>query len=101
MSLGLDPQLAVAVAATQVIGFRASMGTRSLDPARALPLVEEGAMAKLTIEASLHHDAHFAKYTLACLDASAVDPEMTDLYIACAEHLAAWWRRQPSDGFFD
>jgi hypothetical protein len=101
MSLELDPQLAVAVAASQVIGFRVSMGARSLDPARPLPRVRDDAMANLMIEASLHHDAHFVKYTLACLKAASVDPEMADLYVAAAEHLAAWWRRQPGDGFFD
>jgi hypothetical protein len=100
MSLGLDPQLAVSVAASQVIGFRASMGERSLNPASPLPFLADDTMTRLIIEASHHHDAHFVKYTLACLDASSADPEMADLYVAAAERLAVWWRRQPDDGFF-
>jgi hypothetical protein len=101
MSLDLEPQLAVAVAASQVIGFRASMGQRSLHPASPLPPVADDAMARLITEASRHHDAHFVKYTLACLDAISTDPEMAHLYVAAAERLAAWWRLQPGDGFFD
>jgi hypothetical protein len=101
MSLDLDPRLAVAVAASQVIGFRASMGERSLNRALPPPPVEDDAMARLTVEASRHHDAHFVKYTLAYLDAISADPEMAHLYVAAAERLAAWWRRQPGDGFFD
>jgi hypothetical protein len=77
------------------------MGTRSLDPAQAIPVMEDGAMTTLTIEASRHHDADFVKYTLACLGPASLDPEMADLYVASAAHLVAWWRRQPSDGFFD
>ena len=41
--------------------------------------------------ASAHHDAHYVKYTLACLDASADDPDAGNLYVAAAAYLAAWW----------
>jgi len=37
LSIGLDPRTAVAVAGTEVIGFRASMGSRALDPAMPIP----------------------------------------------------------------
>lgn len=41
--------------------------------------------------ASLHHDAHRVKYTLACLDAAACDPAAARLYLAAAAHLNSWW----------
>ena len=48
---------------------------------------------------SLHHDAHLVKYTLACLDAAADDPDQRRLYLASAAYLSAWWAAQPPDGF--
>jgi hypothetical protein len=101
MSLELDPRSAVAIAASLVVGFRASMGTKVLDPDLRSPPVGEGVEAELISGALLHHDAHLVKYTLACLDAAAIDPDMSALYVAATSRLAAWWRRQPSDGFFD
>jgi hypothetical protein len=101
MSLPLDPRSAVVIAASLVVGFRASMGTTVLNPDLPVPAVEGGVKAELIAEALLHHDAHLVKYTLACLDAAVVDPDMSALYAAAAWRLAAWWRRQPGDGFFD
>jgi hypothetical protein len=46
----------------------------------------------LATRASLHHDAHLVKYTLACLDASRADPAAGPLYVAAAAYLSAWWR---------
>ena len=39
-------------------------------------------------------DAHLAKWTLACLDASRADPETAALFGAAAAHLGAWWPHQ-------
>jgi len=50
-----------------------------------------GTAALLATAASGHHDAHRVKYTLACLDAAACDPEATPLYLAAAAYLNAWW----------
>jgi len=91
-----DSPAAVAVAATYVLGFRATLGTVALDPAAALPppppLATPGArITQLATAAALHRDAHFAKYVLACFDASARDPSATALYLAAAERLASYW----------
>lgn len=120
-----DPRRAVAVAATWVLGFRATLGTRRLDqhevPARpegavdpatfldAGPAAAAGAMwhadadaepalvRHLVTYAALHGDAHLAKYTLACLDAARDDPGARRLYLAAAAHLAGWWRTRGAD----
>jgi hypothetical protein len=57
------------------------------DPSRAASL--------LATAASINHDAHRVKYTLACLDAAACDPAATRLYLAAAAHLNAWWNAHP------
>jgi hypothetical protein len=100
MHLDLDPVLAVSVAASQVMGFRASMGTRVLE--RLQPLPNLGALDRplLASRASRHFDAHLVKYTLACFDAADRDPEMAQLYLTAAMYLADWWEDQPDDGFF-
>lgn len=41
--------------------------------------------------AARHHDAHFAKYTLACFDAADADPAERPLYLAAAAFLAGHW----------
>jgi hypothetical protein len=41
--------------------------------------------------AARHHDAHFAKYTLACFDAADTDPDERPLYLAAAAFLAGHW----------
>jgi hypothetical protein len=56
-------------------------------------------VATLATAASHHHDAHLVKYTLACIDAAASDPEQRRLYLAAAASLSGWWAQQPSDGF--
>ncbi|MBV9254648.1 MAG: hypothetical protein JO054_10480 [Actinobacteria bacterium] len=45
----------------------------------------------LATAASRNHDAHRVKYTLACIDAAAADPEATPLYLAAAAYLNDWW----------
>jgi len=114
-----SPADAVAVAATWVLGFRATLGGVDVAP-RWVPapdavvptdeLLEHGpASAASTIwhapptavpelvrtvvaTAAVHEDAHLAKYALACLDATRDDPGAGRLYLAAAAYLAAWWR---------
>lgn len=114
------PGDAVAVAATYVLGFRATLGRVRLDPAWSPPAprdpsaldglagtpAEAAATAwhapadrqpalieALATRASLHHDAHLVKYTLACLDARRADAEAGPLYLGAAAYLSAWWRQ--------
>jgi hypothetical protein len=49
----------------------------------------------LATAASINHDAHRVKYTLACLDAAASDPTAARLHLAAAAHLNAWWHANP------
>ncbi|HET6951348.1 MAG TPA: hypothetical protein VFI47_13285 [Acidimicrobiales bacterium] len=83
---------AVQVAATYVVGFRAAEGTVALDPTAGVDPAADP--ADLASYAAAHEDAHLAKYTLACFDAAAQDPEMRHLYLAAATRLAAWWRAE-------
>lgn len=118
-----DPARAIAVAATHVVGFRATMGRRPLlsqppddqpamtwrDALRAEPDVAAAAVwhatdtalphvaTELASRASMHRDAHYVKYTLACLDAAAYDPSHRRLYLAAAAALGGWWAQQPTD----
>jgi hypothetical protein len=112
----LDARTALAVASTYVVGFRAAFAQRPLvetpppdpeielahaidagpdiaaaaawnAPTPAIPRV----VTELVTRAAVHHDAHYAKYTLACLDAAASDPSHTRLYLAAAAKLAGVW----------
>ena len=115
------PDVALAVAATYVVGFRAALAEHPLEPVFALadphlPLGEAieagpdpaaaaawhapaGTTADLVTElvtrAATHHDAHFVKYTLACLDAAADDPAHRRLFLAAAARLAGVWAQSP------
>jgi len=120
---GVDVPRATAVAATYVVGFRAALGQRALDPnwipmavpqtdfaeARAdgpepaaafvwhTPDAELPAIvADLAGYASAHHDAHLVKYTLACFDAGAIDPSYRRLYLSAAASLSGWWAQHPN-----
>ena len=106
---GADPDLAVAVAATYVLGFRAMKGRVRLSsdwkPAPntaasrmwSAPADETEAMvAALVANGAAHPDAHLAKYTLACLDATEADPDAGRLFLAAAAHLHEWWSRVPA-----
>ena len=112
-----DPSVAVAVAATYVVGFRAALARNPLEPAwtpsvpgvdlaTALEHEPEHAAAAvwhapadqvgtittlLATRASVHHDAHLVKYTLACLDAADWDKEHARLYLSAAAALHSWW----------
>jgi hypothetical protein len=109
---GADPDLTVAVAATYVLGFRSTQGRVRLDDAwapepgtaagrawAATPDERAEVTQELATYGALHEDAHVAKYTLACFDAAAADPEAAPLFLAAAAHLHDWWRhRDPTTG---
>jgi hypothetical protein len=108
---------ALAIAATYVVGFRFSLARMPLVPeftaedpgiplAEALTGTPASAAAaawhlpearwpelvgELATRASVHHDAHLVKYTLACLDAAAADPSHRRLYLAASASLVGWW----------
>src|SRR6185503_8434758 len=112
-----DPSAALAVAATYVVGFRAALAQHPLeatfapeapsldllealdeDPPTAAAAVwhlDDGAVPDAVTEivsrATAHPDAHFVKYTLACLDAAAWDRSHTRLYLGAAASLAGFW----------
>jgi len=115
----VEPPVALAVAATHVLGFRAALATGPLDPAHtpvgpalddlgealdegreaaaatvwhASPAAVDAIVATLATNAAGHEDAHLVKYTLACFDAAAADPGRARLFLAAAASLAAWWR---------
>jgi hypothetical protein len=112
----------VAVATTYVVGFRAALGQRALrvdfepergpttDVVEAIELGPDEAAAavwsaperdtaeivhELASRAAVHHDAHLAKYTLACFDAARHDPDRRRLYLAAAASLSSWWAAHP------
>ncbi len=112
------PDRAVAVAATYVLGFRSTLGAVTLEtawtpepvagldvetfvaagPQAAASAVWHaddadygGLIRRLATNAAHHHDAHLAKYTLACIDASRDDPAAGRLFMAAAAHLAGVW----------
>lgn len=114
-----DPSVALAVAATYVVGFRRSLARRPLVPtepddagldlrsaldtdrataAAAVWHVADDDRPDLVVDlaarASAHHDAHYVKYTLTCLDAAADDPEHARLFLAAAGGLAGWWAKR-------
>jgi hypothetical protein len=115
----IDPRIALAVAGTYVVGFRSLLAERPLvpefphaDPGLALAdafaagpdaaaaavwhrlgrdLDHRIVVGELTTRASIQRDAHLVKYTLACLDAAAEDPEHTRLFLSAAASLVGWW----------
>ncbi len=119
-----DPARALAIAATQLIGFRAALSTRPLLPRFEQPdpgvdLASELALGRecepdraasaawhtpasmrrtlidtLVANAATAHDAHLVKYTLASLDAAADDPGSASLHLAAAAKLAAVWAQR-------
>lgn len=117
--LASDPQRAIDVAATYVLGYRATQSSGPIDPnwepdppsrfvdevthldppaaaATAWHATSSGRVnitQRLVDHAAPHHDAHLAKYTFACLDAAAQDPANERLFLAAAAFLGAWWRQ--------
>ncbi len=100
MGLGLPDRQAVAIAASQVVGFRVSMSTERLDPGAPVPELPRSDARSLATAAALHFDAHLVKYTLASFEAVAADPEMGHLYLSAAAYLGSLWAAEPDDGFF-
>lgn len=101
-----DRRAAIRVAATHVLGFRATLGRVALDPNGAPPplVAPEGTAAlrsALAANAVAHADAHLAKYTLGCFDAADRDPEAAPLFLAAAVRLRDWWEENPNAGFGD
>ena len=117
--LASDAQRAIDVAATYVLGYRATQSSGPIDPSwepspprrfvaevtrldpsaaaatawHAKPDMRAHIIQQLIDHAAPHHDAHLAKYTLACLDAATQDPANERLFLAAAAYLAAWWRQ--------
>jgi hypothetical protein len=86
----VDPDRALAIAATGVLAIRAALGDGQLDEIDVsdLPPVDRETLAT---DAATRHDAHVVKYTLACLDAASDDPDFAPLYLNAAARLLAWW----------
>ncbi|MGI9602775.1 MAG: hypothetical protein ACR2QE_12880 [Acidimicrobiales bacterium] len=114
-----DPTLALDAALTEWCGFRMAHGagpSTDYDPpaanARWPEAIDDGAdqagaaawhhpavaevESALIDNAACSHDAHLVKYTVACLDAAALDPDHQRLYLAGAAFLAGWWRQAPA-----
>lgn len=87
-----DPRRIVRIAATHVAAFRASLSTGPISPSTPAPAAS---VTSLATHAAIHPDAHLAKYTVACLEASRYDPEMASTYLAAAAHLSGWWIDHP------
>lgn len=93
---GVEERTAIAVAATFVAGFRAGLGAVELGELGDDDAVAAGGrsgidVVHLATNAALHEDAHLVKYTLACIHAAHDDPAWSDVYLAGAAYLAAWW----------
>ncbi len=113
-----DVTRVVRIAATYVLGFRATLGSTLLrgpyiaerradnavlqgDPAEAAAVVIHAKddqwrsiRAQLIERAAAHADAHLAKYTMACFIAADRDQTESSLYRAAAAYLGAWWDRR-------
>lgn len=117
-----DKAMAVRIAATHVLGFRATIGKgtiRNEPPPRpksdeitnVAPIEAAGAVyhasenriraikTSLASRAAAHRDAHLAKYTLACFDAAVRDQGAGRLFLAAAAYLGAWWDQNPDASF--
>ncbi len=99
-----DPSRAIAVAATFVLGFRATLGKVRLDPewqpssehpSASIWHASEAEYKSLATEVltagAIHPDAHLAKYVLACHQAALDDPEAARLFSSAAAYLVDWW----------
>jgi hypothetical protein len=88
----LDPTTAVSVAGTFVVGFRAAHGVEELGPLGDADGEPEGPDLTAALRAaSVHPDAHLAKYVLACAHAAEEDPAWRGTYHRAAAHLVGWW----------
>lgn len=92
---GPDPAAAIYVAAAYLAAHWAGLGQGQVDLSFVPGDPGPAAVTRLATAASLNHDAHRVKYTLACIDAAATDPAGRSLYLAAATHLNAWWDARP------
>lgn len=93
-----DPGRCVRVAATYVLGFRATLGQARLNADWRTAAPEPQTVTELAARAAAHPDAHLAKYTVACLAAAADDPPARPLFMAAATYLGRWWDAHPGAG---
>jgi hypothetical protein len=84
-----DGDRLVRIAASWVLGFRATLGKVRLD--RNGRFTDLPDLSDLAARAAAHEDAHLAKYTVACLAAGASDPSASRLFLAAANRLGEWW----------
>jgi len=84
------PRRLLALAATEVVAFRAALGAEPLPEStpEGLPVVDAD---ELATDAASAHDAHVVKYVLACLDAARFDPTEAGLYLAAGRRLLDCW----------
>jgi hypothetical protein len=124
-SVTTNRRLALAAALVWIVAYRSVLSDRALDlgwhpqpikdasvlealqtsPAAAASRVwqapdrELSAIRRiLATEASIRNDVHLVKYTRACLDMGAFDPEHVRLYLAAAAHLCAVWMAEAPRG---
>lgn len=95
------PADALAVAATQVLAFRVSLGGRDLTDLGLLRPVEREASrdrtTALATAGATAHDAHVVKYTLAVIDAARSDSQAADLHLTAGETLLDVWAAAGGD----
>lgn len=91
-SYSTDPERLARVAATYVLGFRATLGSTRLDPDRPLPTAF--GITEHVNYAATHGDAHLAKYVAACLAATTANPSKRSLFAAAAERLTIYWKER-------
>ena len=87
-----DPGRLARIAATYVLGFRATLGSVHLE--REHSQTDELVITSLIDYVAMHGDAHLSKYTAACLAAKAADPSAAGLFVKAAQRLVDYWRRQ-------
>lgn len=101
-----DPSVGIAVAATFVLGFRATLSSVPLNPNWRPPAGHPSAhiwnasddeypmiVTDILTAAAIHPDAHLAKYCLSCHQAAEADPTSGRLFMAAAAYLVDWWKR--------
>ena len=91
-----DPDRLLALAATQVVAFRAALGGGTI-PSTTPPDLRAVDRHELASAAATSHDAHVVKYVVACLDAAAWDPEEASLYLAAGQRLLDCWTSAGGD----
>lgn len=119
-----DPQRAIDIAATYVLGFRATQSAGAIDPNWQPPppthlnadtaleagpdtaaayawhatSSERSCLAQAIVDyAATHQDAHLAKYTAAAFHAARLDPAAAHLFGAASAYLAAWWHQHDNN----